>query len=275
MSSFQDGQFTYPAKAHEVDQFQVNSSYLSALFNSYLDQARATLARTEKIMQAPTYVVSEYAAGNVKHDNSPLADSYRWYVTRNEAYQDFKAKYMPSPNEQVLPDVMIQVHQREEGEESGMQVEEASHSVKRATSEKELEREKESKTESGTTPLAATASASASASTAANPFAVKITGKKVKREGCLLSNSGKEVTPLSVVSMVQEPGVEFKYHTGVDGTLEFTAVVPGMEFKERVKYMKKNKELFPEVPTRLMKLMGRKEKNKQSIGMMVITSTYL
>lgn len=94
---------------------------------------------------------------------------------------------------------------------------------------------------------------------ATNPFAVKLGEKKVRREGCMLSSTGREVMPLSVVSMVQEPGVEFKYHTGVDGSLEFTAVVPGMPFKERVKYMKKHKELFPEVPTRIMKLMGGRE----------------
>lgn len=255
--------------------FQLSSEYLTALFTSYLDQARATLARTEKQMLAPTYVVSEYAAGNVKHDNSPLADSYRWYVTRNEAYQDFKAKYTPSKNEAVLPSVMIQVHQRvdenenenendammmmvEEGEEEKGMVS-GSGSVKRASptdGATEGEMSNGDAVSSSASSSMTTSTTETTPCTASNPFAVKISSKKIKREGCMLSSTGKEVTPLSVVSMVQEPGVEFKYHTGVDGSLEFTAIVPGMEFKERVKFMKKNKDLFPDVPTRLMKLMG-------------------
>lgn len=203
----------------------MDSAFQTALFAKYMEQARQTLAETEKQMLAPTYVVSEFTVGSVRNEESPLVKRYRWYVTRNEAYQAFKEHYVPSADETVLPEVLIHVRQR------GEPAREETKSVKRPASE--------------VAPKPAT-----------NPFAVKLGEKKVRREGCMLSSTGREVMPLSVVSMVQEPGVEFKYHTGVDGSLEFTAVVPGMPFKERVKYMKKHKELFPEVPTRIMKLMG-------------------
>ena len=249
--SFPNGQMNYPVKAHEVNDFSVESSYLTPLFQDYLDQAKATLAATEKLLMSPTYVVSEYAAGNVKNEQSPLVTQYRWYVTRNEAYQDFKARYIPSSNESILPSVLIHVKQRGN---SQSQVE-SSHDVKSL---------KRSSNEVSSAPLQANPVASPANSgftsntpvPSTNAFTVKIGEKKQRRESCMLSSTGKEVVPLSVVSIVREPGVEFKYHTGVDGTLEFTAIVPGMDFKERVKYMKKHKELFPEVPTRIMKLMG-------------------
>ena len=77
----------------------------------------------------------------------------------------------------------------------------------------------------------------------------------MKCESCESCSCG--IMPAPKVSMIQEEGVEFHYHTGVDGVLEYTAIVPGMEFKERVKFMKKHKDLFPEVPSRIMKSMGR------------------
>ena len=203
----------------------MDSAFQTALFARYMEQARQMLAETEKQMLAPTYVVSEFTVGSVRNEESPLVKRYRWYVTRNEAYQAFKEHYVPTADEPVLPEVLIHVHQR------GEPVQEETKSVKRPAS-------------------------AVAPKPAVNPFAVKLGEKKLRREGCMLSSTGREVMPLSVVSMVQEPGVEFKYHTGVDGSLEFTAVVPGMPFKERVKYMKKHKELFPEVPTRIMKLMG-------------------
>ena len=211
----------------------MDSAFQTALFARYMEQARQTLAETEKQMLAPTYVVSEFTVGSVRNEESPLVKRYRWYVTRNEAYQAFKEHSAPADDEPILSDILVHVHQRGEPAPEESAPEEAK-SVKRPAS--------------AVAPKPAT-----------NPFAVKLGEKKVRREGCMLSSTGREVMPLSVVSMVQEPGVEFKYHTGVDGSLEFTAVVPGMPFKERVKYMKKHKELFPEVPTRIMKLMGGRE----------------
>ena len=70
-------------------------------------------------------------------------------------------------------------------------------------------------------------------------------------------NSTSTMLPVAAVPILEEEGVEFKYHTGPDGVLEYTAVVPGLPFKERVKFMKKHKDLFPEVPPRIMKSMGR------------------
>ena len=249
-NSFPDGHMSYPVKAHEVNEFRIDSSYLSSLFESYYEQAKATLAITEKSMLAPTYVVSEYSAANVKNEQSVLVTQYRWYVTRIEAYQDFKSNYTPSKNESILPSILIHVEQR--GDQS---VSTESHhdlkSLKRASSEVSTTPNHDASTGTPTNVLGPNTSAPST-----NAFTVKISDKKQRRESCMLSSTGKEVVPLSVVSIAQEPGVEFKYHTGVDGTLEFTAIVPGMEFKERVKYMKKHKELFPEVPTRLMKLMG-------------------
>ena len=84
-----------------------------------------------------------------------------------------------------------------------------------------------------------------------------VAGKTITRESCLVSGSGRDVLPVAAVPILEEEGVEFKYHTGPDGVLEYTAVVPGLPFKERVKFMKKHKDLFPEVPPRIMKSMGR------------------
>ena len=158
-----------------------------------MEQARQTLAETEKQMLAPTYVVSEFTVGSVRNEGSPLVKRYRWYVTRNEAYQAFKEHYAPADDEPILSDILVHVHQRGEPAPEESAPEEAK-SVKRPAS--------------AVAPKPAT-----------NPFAVKLGEKKVRREGCMLSSTGREVMPLSVVSMVQEPGVEFKYHTGVDGSL--------------------------------------------------------
>lgn len=213
----------YQPKAHEVTNFSLDAQSLSTLFASYLEEAKEIVDQTITEMQSTSYTVSEYTANRIKNEESSLVSSARWYVTRKEAYEDFKNHYQVSRDEPLHAECFIQpvpIH---------------------------LSLEPVSQKRVDVTP----------AKPAANPFTVKIGEKKIKKEGCMLSHSGKEVMPISVVKIAQEPGVEFKYRTGVDGQLEFTAIVPGMEFKEHVKYMKKHKELFPAIPTRLTKLMGQ------------------
>lgn len=213
-----------------MENFSLDANALSALFSRYLQEAKELVESTIAEMKSTSYTVSDYTANRIKNEESSLLTTARWYVTRKEAYEDFKNGYKVSRDEPLNPEGFIQP--------LPISMDMPSTSVKRSES---------------STP----AVVSLPAAKAANPFAVKISEKKIKKEGCLLSNSGKEVMPISVVKIAQEPGVEFKYRTGVDGQLEFTAIVPGMEFKEHVKYMKKHKDLFPNIPTRLTKLMGQ------------------
>lgn len=227
IDSFANGTMEYQPKAHEVENFSLDSEALTSLFEGYLKEAKDIVDQTIQEMQSTSYTVSEYAANRIKNEESSLLNSSRWYVTRKEAYEDFKNHYQLSRDEPLNPECFIQPFP--------ISLDIPSTSVKRPDSSKPVQ----------------------VVSTTPNPFAVKIGEKKIKREGCMVSDSGREVMPISVVKIAQEPGVEFKYRTGVDGQLEFTAIVPGMEFKEHVKYMKKHKELFPPIPTRLSKLMGQ------------------
>lgn len=215
-SSFTAGHMEYTPKAHEVV-----TSNLADLFSSYMEQARATLARTVATILSPSYVVSDYRASSVRNEESELIAQYRWYITRIEAYDDLKQNYAAQQCEATLPAILI--HPSDEEAQKGY--------VKESATEKGQKR-------SSACSLAASGS-----------------GKQMKCESCESCSCG--IMPAPKVSMIQEEGVEFHYHTGVDGVLEYTAIVPGMEFKERVKFMKKHKDLFPEVPSRIMKSMGR------------------
>ena len=222
----------YQSKAHELKPFSLESSSLTNLFTQYLNEAKQIVDETIQEMSQPSYTVSEYTANRVKNEESSLLTSSRWYVTRKEAFEDFKNHYQVSRDEELLPSCFLQPNSNQQSLTT------ESASVKRTENPTPLPSASQSKI-------------------AANPFTLKLQNKIIKKESCMVSDSGREVMPISVVKMAQEPGVEFKYRTGVDGQLEYTAIVPGMPFKEHVKYMKKNKDLFPPIPTRLMKLMGQ------------------
>ena len=264
--SFLDGALRYEPKAKQVPGLTTDRSSLQPLFDATFQQARAQLGKAEAAIRAPNYVVSEYKAGNVKNAQSALVETYRWYVTPIEAYNDVRSGYRPAGDEAVLPQILIHVRPRGQTAETGETgnptetPEEEEENQTENQTEKSSENQKENQTEN---PSEKPSNPSESAeslkrpSAASTKFAVKLGAKKARAASCAVSASGREIVPLSVVAMVQEPGVEFRYRTGVDGSLEFTAVVPGMEFAERVRYMKAHKELFPAVPSRLMKLLGQ------------------
>ena len=219
----------YAAKGKELPDWSTERNAQASLFERYLQDARAIVDSAVKAEQNPTYVVSDYQSGNVRHEETPEVVSARWFVTRAEAYSAVKENSTATakpPSGASLPGILIQVGKTEKREPSP---------VKRPSSE------------------------SIESKSGPNPFEVKLTKK---RNTCLVSSTGRAIVPLSVVSMVQEKGVEFRYHSSVSGSIEFTAVLPGMEFHEHVKYMKQHKELFPPIPTRLMKLMGRRWREK-------------
>ena len=261
-----DGKFHYLPKARSIEGLSTDGDQMKRLFEEYLKEAKEEEEKAVKAIRSPHYVVSEYKAGNVKNAQSSLVESYRWYVTPIEAYQDVRNDYSQQ-NESVLPHLLIDVKSGKSVDVPGdmrIEVEQddktenqsADGSVTQPTNPPDVPPTRSSSAESETLKRPSATSTSASA----NPFAVKLAGKKthaVTPASCGISASGREIVPLSVVSMVQEEGVEFHYRTGVDGALEFTAVVPGMDFAERVKHMKKHKELFPPVPNRLMKLLGQ------------------
>ena len=92
----------YTPKAHEVA-----TSNLADLFSSYMEQARATLARTVATILSPSYVVSDYRASSVRNEESELIAQYRWYITRIEAYDDLKQNYAAQQCEATLPAILI------------------------------------------------------------------------------------------------------------------------------------------------------------------------
>ena len=245
MGSFTAGALTYTPKAHEV-----TGATLTQLFASYLEQARATLARTLEVIRAPAYVVSDYSASSVRNEESSLIAQYRWYVTRIEAYDDIKQNYTPAAPEPLLPAILVHPN---------MMMQDNTKSMKRPVSGIPVvaplpKLTAMEKAMGKTVPTMVTAPMKAGARRATE---TETAGKVINRESCLVSASGRDVLPVAAVPIMEEEGVEFKYHTGMDGVLEYTAIVPGMEFKERVKFMKKHKDLFPEVPPRIMKSMGR------------------
>lgn len=241
--SFTSGRLAYTPKAHEV-----TGVAQTELFASYLEQARATLARTLAVIRAPAYVVSDYTASNVRNEESSLIAQYRWYVTRIEAYEDIKQNYAPAASEPLLPAILVHPN---------AVMQDDSKSMKRPVSEVPVvaplpKLTAAAKMMGKTVPVMATVPKKA-----ATRLTDGVAGKTITRESCLVSGSGRDVLPVAAVPILEEEGVEFKYHTGPDGVLEYTAVVPGLPFKERVKFMKKHKDLFPEVPPRIMKSMGR------------------
>ena len=263
--SFLDGSLHYVPKAKQVPGLSTDPRALEDLFSLYFQQAEAQLAKAEAAIVSPNYVVSEYKAGNVKNAQSALVEAYRWYVTPIEAYQDVRSRYQPTHDEPVLEQILIQVRRRAM---SSIQNQTGPAEPSQPASAPNSDRTPSNSTSapsnpsapSSTTPPNSTSSIESlkrPSTPGANPFAVKVSAKKPHAASCAVSASGRAIVPLSVVSMVQEEGVEFHYTTGVDGTLEFTAVVPGMSFSERVRYMKAHKELFPAVPNRLMKLVGQ------------------
>ena len=261
--SFLDGSLRYEPKAKQIPGLSTDAASLQALFEEYFRQARAQLGKAESAIRAPNYVVSEYKAGNVKNAQSALVEAYRWYVTPIEAYNDVRNGYRPAGDEPVLAQILIQVRRRaEHGEtgetgETGNQTEKPDEKLEKLEKPEEKSEEKSEETQTETQSEKPEVSDSLKRPPTTNKFAVKVGAKKARAASCAVSASGREIVPLSVVSMVQEPGVEFHYRTGVDGALEFTAVVPGMAFPERVRFMKAHKELFPAVPSRLMKLLGQ------------------
>lgn len=254
-----DGKFHYSPKARSIEGLSTDGDQMKRLFEEYLREAKEEEEKVVKTIRSPHYVVSEYKSGNVKNAQSSLVESYRWYVTPIEAYQDVRSDYSQQ-NEAMLPHLLIDVKSGKSGDvqievEQNDKTENQSVDVAQSSSPPVAPSTSSSSTESETLKRP-----SATSTSSVNPFAVKLAGKKahaVTPASCGVSASGREIVPLSVVSMVQEEGVEFHYRTGVDGALEFTAVVPGMDFAERVKHMKKHKELFPPVPNRLMKLLGQ------------------
>ena len=241
--SFTSGRLAYTPKAHEV-----TGVAQAELFASYLEQAHATLARTLAVIRAPAYVVSDYTASNVRNEESSLIAQYRWYVTRIEAYEDIKQDYAPAASEPLLPAILVHPN---------AVMQDDTKSMKRPVSEVPVmaplpKLTAAAKMMGKTVPTMATVPKKA-----ATRQTDGVVGKTITRESCLVSGSGRDVLPVAAVPILEEEGVEFKYHTGPDGVLEYTAVVPGLPFKERVKFMKKHKDLFPEVPPRIMKSMGR------------------
>lgn len=279
--SFLDGSLRYAPKAKQVPALAADAASLQPLLDSYLRAAEPQLRKAEAAMRAPGYVVSEYTAGNVKNARSAQVEAYRWYVTPIEAFEDVRSGYRPARDEPVLDSILIQVRRSasqgegsqaenpegkpEEGKSAGPETEKPGENPSKAnssenpskanSSENPSEKPSEKSEKPSEKPENPSAFDSLKRPATTNKFAVKV--KKPRGESCAVSASGRAIVPLSVVSMVQEEGVEFHYRTGVDGSLEFTAVVPGMDFAQRVRYMKAHKELFPAVPNRLMKLLGQ------------------
>lgn len=269
----------------------VTNSYYSKLFAEYMESSKTHLRSSISQMMNKSYTVSEFTSSTHASTHSPSQDSthitterLRWYLTRIEAWNDLKRVYSESGNdvEKVLEmDWSSSIPQRlDNGDGDGTSdclihplalfeeksTVDASLVAKQPSKENECMMDEYKKDDLKDEQQLLSQSKDVKNSQkrkSTTQFMVdtSLSEKKSKSSNsnvCLSSASEREITPLSVVRMRDnEPGVTFSFNHGVDGTLEFTAKVEGMSMRERVKLMKKEKELFPEPPRGIMKHMGQ------------------